>query len=155
MEEYAAKKAELVDNTPFDDFETNLALELIDKRLMELYDLIQNNPLVIQKYVEDAIEPTNENIQKLQEKFREKMEILNKKIDRLLPKVKKDFQTQPLRDPVNTNLFPIFMINAGNVFQRRKDLKRAQIRIVYTILYYCGYVLMRLDTLLKRIYKKR
>ena len=138
MEEYAAKKAELVDHTPFDDFENNLALKLIDKRLMELYDLIQNNPLVVQKYVENAIEYTNENIQKFQDEFREEMEILNKKIDRLLPKVKKDRQTQPLRDPVDNNLFPIFLANAGNVFQRRKNLKRAQIRIVYTILYYCG-----------------
>ena len=30
------------------------------------------------------------------------------------------------------------MANAGSVFQRQKDLKQAQIRIVYTILYYCG-----------------
>lgn len=42
LEEYAAKKAELVDKTPF-DFDNNLALELIDKRLMELYGLIQSN----------------------------------------------------------------------------------------------------------------
>lgn len=70
LEEYAAKKAELVDKTPFDHFETNLALELIDKRLMELYDLIQSNPLVIKKYVTDAIQPTNENIQELQDEFR-------------------------------------------------------------------------------------
>ena len=66
------------------------------------------------------------------------MEILDQKIDRLLPKVKKDRQTQLLRDPVDSNLFPIFMANAGSVFQRQKDLKQAQIRIVYTILYYCG-----------------
>ena len=46
------------------------------------------------------------------------MEILNQKIDKLLPKVKKDRQTQPLRDPVDINLFPIFMANAGSVFQR-------------------------------------
>ena len=138
LEEYAAKKAELVDKTPFDNFETNLVLDLIDKRLMELYDLIQNNPSVTQKYVENALEHTNENIQEFQDEFREEMEILNKKIDRLLPKVKKDRQTQPLRDPVDNDLFPIFIANAGNVFQRRKDLKRAQIRIVYTILYYSG-----------------
>ena len=119
-------------------FENNLALELIDKRLMELYDLIKNNPLIIQKYVESAIEPTNVIVQEFQDEFREEMEILNKKIDKLLPKVKKDRQTQPLRDPVDNNLFPIFMANAGNSFQRRKDLKRAQIRIAYTILYYCG-----------------
>ncbi len=73
------------------------------------------------------------------------MEILNKKIDRLLPKVKKDRQTQPLRDPVDNDLFPIFIANAGNVFQRRKDLKRAQIRIVYTILYYCWLLDCLLD----------
>lgn len=59
LEEYAAKKAELVDNTPFESFENNL------QRLMELYDLIENNPLVIKKYVESAIEPTNEIVQEL------------------------------------------------------------------------------------------
>lgn len=30
------------------------------------------------------------------------------------------------------------MANAGSLFQRQKDLKQSQIRIVYTILYYCG-----------------
>lgn len=63
---------------------------------------------------------------------------MNKKIDILLPKVKKDRQTQPLRDPVDNNIFPIFMVNAGSVFKKQKDLKQSQIRIVYTILYYCG-----------------
>jgi transposase InsO family protein len=71
LEEYAAKKAELVDKTPFDNFETNLVLDLIDKRLIELYDLIQNNPSVIQEYVENALEQTNENIQEFQDEFRE------------------------------------------------------------------------------------
>jgi integrase len=137
LEECAAKRSELVDKTPF-DFNNNLALELIDKRLMELYVLIQSNPLVIKKYVEDAIDPTNENIQELQDELREEFETLNQKIDRLLPKAKKDRQTQPLRDPVDNNLFPIFIANAGSVFKRQKDLKQSQIRIVYTILYYCG-----------------
>lgn len=59
LEEYGAKKAELVDNIPFYDFENNLALEFINKCLMNLYNLIQNNPLVI-KYVESAIEPIND-----------------------------------------------------------------------------------------------
>lgn len=118
LEEYAAKKAKLVNNTPFDNFENNLALELIDKHLTELYDLLKSNPLIIQKYVESAIEPTNEILQKLQDEVREEMEILNKKIDQLLPKVKKDRQTQLLREPVNNNLFLIFMANAGNSFKR-------------------------------------
>lgn len=60
---------------------------------MELYKLIQSNPLVIKKYLEDALNPTNENIQELQDEFREEFETLNQKLDKLLPKVKKDRQT--------------------------------------------------------------
>lgn len=45
--------------------------------IRELYDLIQNNPLVIQKYVENAIEPTNKNLQEFQDEFPEEMEMLN------------------------------------------------------------------------------
>jgi integrase len=82
------------------------------------------------------------------------MEILNKKIDILLPKVKKDRQTQPLRDPVDNNLFPIFMLNAGDTFQRQKDLKRAQIRVAYTILYYCGVRLNEIRQLTKEDIQK-
>lgn len=48
------------------------------------------------------------------------MNILNKKIDILLPKVKKDRQTQPLRDPIDKNLFTIFMANAGSSFQKKR-----------------------------------
>ena len=40
LEELATKKAEIVDKTPFDNFDNNLALKLIDKRLTELYELI-------------------------------------------------------------------------------------------------------------------
>ena len=38
---------------------------------------IQTNPLVIKKYVEDAIDPTNKNIQELQDEFREEFETLD------------------------------------------------------------------------------
>jgi hypothetical protein len=67
-----------------------------------------------------------ENVQELQEEFREEMEIINSKLDMLLPKAKKDRKTQPLRDPIDNELYPIFLTNAGDVFQRKKDLKRAQ-----------------------------
>ena len=142
LEEIANKRAEIVDQTPFDNLDDNIALKLIDKRLMELYDLIQSNPLVIRRYVEDAIQPVqesiNENVDDLRDDFLEEMELLNKKIDRLLPKIKKEREIQPLRDPIDINLFPIFLQNAGSSSQRRKDLRRAQLRITYTILYHCG-----------------
>ena len=92
LEELAAKRAEIVDETPFDNFDDNLALKLIDKRLTELYELISHNPLVIKQYVEDAIqlaqENINQNVDELREEFLEEMGTLNKKIDILLPKVK-------------------------------------------------------------------
>jgi integrase len=77
-------------------------------------------------------------VDELREEFFEEMEILNKKIDLLLPKAKKQREIKPLRDPVDINLFPIFFTNAGNSFKYTKDLKRAQLRITYTILYHCG-----------------
>ena len=141
LEQIAAKRAEVVDSTPF-DFDDNLALQLIDKRLMELYQLIQDNPLVIKKYVQDAVEPVGEDIKEeideLRAEIQSDMEVLNYKLDMLLPKEKKDRITQPLRDPVSGEILPIFLTNAGESYQRRKDLKRAQLRITYTILYHCG-----------------
>lgn len=47
LEELAAKRVEIVDKTPFDNFDDNLALKLIDQRLIELYELISSNHLVI------------------------------------------------------------------------------------------------------------
>nr|UDP55489.1 putative integrase/recombinase protein [Schizostauron trachyderma] len=138
LEQIAARKAEIVDRTPFDNFEDNLALELIDKRLMEMYELIQNNPIMIRQFVDDAIEPTNENVTEFRNEFHDEIETLNKKIDLLLPKVKRERQVQPLRDPVDNNLFPIFMASAGNASERRKDLIRSQLRVTYTILYHSG-----------------
>ena len=43
LAELAARKAELVDKTPFDDFENNLALQLIDNQLNKIYAIRQNN----------------------------------------------------------------------------------------------------------------
>ena len=128
LQELAAKKAEIVDKTPFDDFEDSLALKLIDQRLSELYALIKTSPEVTRKYVEEAIEPVVESLDKI-----------DKKIDTLLPKRKTLKEILPLRDPLDFNLYPQFMINAGNCFKQQHELKRAQLRITYTILYYGGF----------------
>jgi len=127
LNEIVIKKAELVDQTPFDDFENNLVLKIIDQRLSELYSLIINNPRITKKYVEEAIQPVEESLEEL-----------HSKVDKLLPKNKKEREIQPLRDPVSSNLFPIFMANSGNSYTYQKDLKRAQLRIGYTVLYYVG-----------------
>lgn len=100
--------------------------------------MLSSNQHIVRKTVERAIEPVNENVDELREQFSEEMEVLNKKIDMLLPKPKKKRQVELLRDPVDNNLLPIFLTNAGNSFQRKKDLIRAQLRITYIILYHCG-----------------
>jgi hypothetical protein len=44
LDEIAPKSGEVVEKTPFDLYEDNLALKVIDKRLNEIYNLIQSNP---------------------------------------------------------------------------------------------------------------
>jgi transposase InsO family protein/integrase len=127
LNEIALKKAELVDKTPFDDFENSLVLKVIDQRLSEINSLIADNHIITKEYVEEAIQPIGESLEEL-----------HYKMDKLLPKNKKERETQLLRDPVNADLFPIFMTNSGNSYTYQKDLKRAQLRISYTILYYVG-----------------
>jgi transposase InsO family protein/integrase len=127
LNEIALKKAELVEKTPFDDFENNIALKVIDQRLSEIHSLIADNHIITKEYVEEAIQPIEESLEEL-----------HYKIDKLLPKNKKERETQLLRDPVNSNLFPVFMGNSGNSYTYQKDLKRAQLRISYTVLYYVG-----------------
>jgi hypothetical protein len=51
LAELAAKKGELVEKTPFDDFENKLALQLIDNRLNEIYSIIKDNPDTTRAYV--------------------------------------------------------------------------------------------------------
>lgn len=123
----AAKKAELVDKTPFDNFEDNIILQVIDIKLTELYSLINNNPQITRQYVEEVIEPVEESLNQL-----------HNKVDQLLKKEKKHKKTLPLRDPLDINLFPIFLTNAGNQAKQQKDLRQAQLRVAYTLLYFTG-----------------
>ena len=136
LEELATRKAELVEKTPFDDFENNLALEIIDQRLTELFTLITKSPEVTRQYVEDAIEPVSESLDSLHEK-----------VDILLPKKKRIREVRQLRDPLERNLFALFMGNAGNVYKQKHEIKRAQLRIAYTILYYAGFRLNEMRNL--------
>jgi len=129
-----SKKAEIVNKTPFDDFETSVALKAIDQRITELYDLITVN----HKRVDGITELADEIVDELSEQISEEIKALNRKIDLLLPKAKKERQVKLLRDPVSENLLPIILANAGSYCKRKKDLTRAQLRITYTILYHCG-----------------
>lgn len=89
--------------------------------------MIAANPDITKKYVQEALEPLQETI----------LEI-DRKIDILLFKPRKERVVQKLRDPVDQELFPIFLESAGSHCKRQKELRRAQLRICYTILYHIG-----------------
>lgn len=127
LDEIATKKAEVVDNTPFDSLEDNLALKIIEHHLTRLYALIEQNPLLTKQYVEEAVEPINDSLEEL-----------HSKVDPLLPKKRKEKISQPLRDPVNVDLFPLFFNAAGLTAKYKRDLKHSQLKITYTILYHAG-----------------
>src|SRR5210317_1252371 len=84
-----SKKAEIVNKTPFDDFETSVALKAIDQRITELYDLITVN----HKRVDGITELADEIVDELSEQIAEEIKALNRKIDLLLPKAKKRFDS--------------------------------------------------------------
>jgi len=127
LDEIAAKRAEVVNKTPFDLYEDNLALKVIDERLKDMYSLIQSNPEVTRQYVEEAILP-----------IQDMLEIMDDKLNVLLPKRKKKPNTLPLRDPVHTELLKVFLNAAGSNSKYKQDLKCAQLRIAYTILFHVG-----------------
>nr|WPV72646.1 putative integrase/recombinase protein [Navicula sp.] len=117
----------LDEKTPFDLYENNLALQVIDERLQAIYGLIRSNPDLTREYVEQAILPIQDMI-----------ELLDDKINILLPKRRNKRNVLPLRDPINTELFDVFINAAGSTYQRQKDLKSAQLKIAYTILFFVG-----------------
>lgn len=127
LDEIAARRAEVVDKTPFDYYDDNLELKVIDERLKDIYSAIQRNPDITRQFVEEAVLP-----------IQDMLESMDEKINILLPKKRKQRQTLPLRDPVYTELFEVFVAAAGSNAKYKQDLKNAQLKIAYTILFYVG-----------------
>ena len=127
LKEISSKKAEIVDQTPFDIFEDNLALQVIEGRLQSMYSLIESNPDLTRDYVEEVILPIQDQLDNIEQK-----------INQLLPQKHKKRTILPLRDPVYTDLFKVFFNAAGSSYKRQKALKIAQLQIAYTILFYVG-----------------
>lgn len=66
---YSQAKSKLVaNNFRTDEVENDIALQVIDSRLNEIYAIIQNNPQVNKQYVEKAIEPTEDSLSQLHNK---------------------------------------------------------------------------------------
>ncbi len=82
---------------------------------------------VTREYVEEAILP-----------IQDMLESMDEKLNILLPKQRKKRTILPLRDPVYTELFQIFLNAAGSTAKYKQNLKCAQLKIAYTILFYVG-----------------
>jgi len=54
LDELAAKRSEVVEKTSFDIFDDNLAIKVIDEKLQSIYDLINSNPEITSRYVENT-----------------------------------------------------------------------------------------------------
>jgi len=63
---------------------------------------------------------------------------MDDKLEKLLPNPKKTKCSLPLRDLIDTKLFKIFLNIAGSNRKYKRDLRRTQLRITYTILFYTG-----------------
>ena len=63
---------------------------------------------------------------------------MDEKLNFLLPKRKKEQNVLLLRDPIDNELFKIFINAAETTYRYKQDLKCAQLRIGYTILFYVG-----------------
>ena len=44
LAELSVRKTKLVDKTPFNNFENDIVLQVIDNRLNEIYAIVQNDP---------------------------------------------------------------------------------------------------------------
>ena len=90
-----------------------------------IYNIIPNNSDITGEYVEERIEP-----------IQEMLEFMDEKINILLPKRKKEHKVLLLRDPVYSELFDLFRGAAGSNSKYKRDLKIAQLKIAYAILFY-------------------
>ena len=127
LDEIEDKRGEIVDKTPFDDYNDKLVLKVLDERLQSIYNIIQSNPKITREYVEEAILP-----------IQDMLDSMDQKLNLLLPQKRKERSILPLRDPINTELFDVFRAAAGSQCKYKQDLKCAQLTIAYTILFYAG-----------------
>jgi transposase InsO family protein len=126
LTEVAAKLGEIVKETPFDEENVKFRKHL-QEQVKALTNIINNNSEITREYVIAALSPIEIGIEQL-----------NSKMDRMLPRAKKKYNTQKLRDPMDNTLFPIFLGTAGVSATYQKELRRAQLRICYTILFHVG-----------------
>ena len=131
-----AATAELVDNTPFDNPEINKLVKLFKRQQESIIAVLTKNPEIVKAHITEALEPVEETLETIQ-----------RDVKSLLPKRKKIRETQKLRDPLDYELFPLFLNNAGKSVKRLKELRTSQLRVCYTVLYYTGLRINEATTL--------
>lgn len=95
--------------------------------MKDVYGLIQSNPYITRQYVEEPILP-----------IQDMLESMDNKLNILLLKKRKERHNRHFRGPVYTELFEVFLTAAGSNAKYKQDLKCAQLKIAYSILFYVG-----------------
>ena len=88
----------------------------------------------LSKLVEEKTEQLEKSLESLEEKVKE----VGSDVKELLPGEKRKYKPLPLRDPITKEMFQLFVYNAGAKSKYQQDLRKAQLRIAYTLLYYVG-----------------
>jgi integrase len=147
LEEAVIKyEPEVVEDSPF-DFDQIQQWSLMKTQIEDLKNYIQNasdeNSETLQLLVEDQTRKLGQQIKDLSGQI----DSVSDDVKSLLPKPKRKHEPQELRDPITQETFQVLMINAGSLAKNQKDIRRAQLRITYTVLYYVGLRLNELQPL--------
>ena len=99
-----------MDKTPFDNFEDNIILQVIDTKLTEIYSLINNNPQITRQYVEEVIEPVEESLNQL-----------HNKVDQLLKKEKNIKKHCPF-ETLSISIYSLYFLQILEIKQNDKKI---------------------------------
>ena len=137
--------AELVSMTPFDKLirDEESEIESCRKDLATLKELIIKNNVNVEKLVNLHSAQLNERFNNIESTIN----TINGNVEKLLPNEKQKSNPVPLRDPITEEIFNVLLFNAGSLAVNKKNVRQAQLKIAYTLLYYLGLRLNELRTL--------
>ena len=88
--------------------------------------------------ISKKLDAFNVSVKPMGDRMERVEESVNKIKDHLISKKKDKGRRLPRRDAIDLDLFHKFLLNAGSLAKYQKAIKRSQLRIGYTVLFYTG-----------------
>lgn len=127
--------AEVVELTPFEfPYQEKVSLDMIPKEMEKLSQLLKTGHYSLANLVEKKINAVSEHLNEVERKLNE----IGGDVKQLLPTEKQKHVPKPIRDAVTEEIFDLLVFNAGSLYFYQKEIRQAQFRIAYTILYFLG-----------------